>query len=114
MATRYTCQHCGSEHTDVMVQQQVVFPSEHSHNLTRKFMASKEFRHLGILWETGDIICRDCGRVSDGFGNYVTNLAKSNKELRYVLKHMVDCLREGSPLHTDLMDRAKEALKEKK
>ncbi len=38
---------------------------------------------MGVLWETADFICTnpECGRVTDGYGNYVSRLTKDEKRL---------------------------------
>ena len=39
---------------------------------------------MGVMWETADFICTNpkCGKVLDGYGNYVTNLKKEVERLR--------------------------------
>ena len=39
---------------------------------------------IGVLWETADFICTNpkCGKVLDGYGNYVTNLKKEVERLK--------------------------------
>jgi hypothetical protein len=39
---------------------------------------------MGVLWETADFICTnpECGKVVDGYGNYVTNLKKEVERLK--------------------------------
>lgn len=79
----YKCEKCGSE-TKAMVLMSVCAPSEMLHNFTKKNLNSKEFQILGVLWETADFLCQneECRHVSNGYGNYVTKLAKENKELK--------------------------------
>lgn len=79
----FECKHCGSA-TKAMVQMIACAPSEMMHNFTKANMRSKDFELMGVLWETADFLCqnKDCGRVTDGYGNYVTNLKKENQRLR--------------------------------
>ena len=37
-----------------------------------------------VLWETADFICTNpkCGKVLNGYGNYVTNLKKEVERLK--------------------------------
>lgn len=39
---------------------------------------------IGVLWDTADFICTNpkCGKVLDGYGNYVTNLKKEVERLK--------------------------------
>lgn len=76
------CPYCGSTRTRMMGNISVSFPSSMNHNLTRANMRSAQFRIHGVLWETMDLICEDCNRVEDAYGNYVTRLEKENAELR--------------------------------
>jgi dihydroorotate dehydrogenase len=51
-------------------------------------MQSKEFQILGVLWETADFIClnESCRHVTNGYGNYVTDLKKENERLKKLLE----------------------------
>ncbi len=80
----FECEKCGGD-TRVMVQIVVSAPSDMMHNFTKGNMRSKEFKIMGVLWETGDFICNLCGHVTDGYGNYVTNLRKENEKLKTIL-----------------------------
>lgn len=83
----YKCEKCGAD-TNAMVQMSVCAPSSMIHNFSKKNMSKKEFRVLGVLWETADLLCTNekCGYVTDGYGNYVSKLAKENKELKEKLE----------------------------
>ncbi len=69
------CEKCGSE-MRMMVQMVVSAPSSMESNFTRMNMRKKEFKTLGVLWETADYICENCGYTISRYGNYVTNLKK--------------------------------------
>lgn len=62
-------------------------PAELSHNLTKQNLRRKDVHLMGVLWETADYICEnpECRHVTNGYGNYVTNLEKDNKVLRAAL-----------------------------
>lgn len=79
----YQCEKCGSE-TRAMGYMQVSVPSSYMNNFTKNNIKSKEFRILGVNWETFDFICTNesCRYVTDGYGNYVTNLKKENERLK--------------------------------
>jgi len=68
----------------VQVQMVVTAPSEMMHKFTKKFMQSKDFNINGVLWETADYLCinETCRHVSNGYGNYVSNLKKENEALK--------------------------------
>jgi len=70
------------------VQMQVVAPSDMMYKFSKKNMKSKEFQIYGVLWETADFICTNsaCNHVTNGYGNYVTNLKKENEILKRNLK----------------------------
>ena len=59
------CKECGSE-TNMMLQLTVVIPSKHKSKLTKKIMASKEFKVWGANWDDADYICPKCGYTSTG------------------------------------------------
>lgn len=80
----YSCEKCGGE-TRAMVQMVVSAPPNMLHNFTKKNMSSKEFKIMGVLWETADFICSTCGHVTNGYGNYVSNLKKENVKLKQSL-----------------------------
>ena len=76
------CPYCGSG-TRMHVQAVISAPGEREHQFSKKNLRSKEVYLMGVLWETADYICAEpkCGRVLDGYGNYVTGLKKRVKEL---------------------------------
>jgi len=82
-----TCQHCGSKGR-IMVQTVITAPSDLYRLFSKKNLRSKDVRTHGTLWETCDFICGNeaCGRVTNGYGNYVTNMKKENDRLRGALK----------------------------
>lgn len=83
----YECEKCGAS-TTAMVQMVVCAPSEMMRNFTKKNMSSKEFKIQGVLWETADLICTnsECRHVTNGYGNYVSNLKKENDRLNKELR----------------------------
>ena len=83
----HKCEKCGSD-TKVMVQMSVCAPSEMMYDFSKKNMSKKDFKVLGVLRETADYLCtnNDCGHISNGYGNYVTNLKKENDRLKEELK----------------------------
>lgn len=80
------CIYCGGK-TRIQVQAVISAPGELAHQFSKKNLRSKEVYLMGVLWETADYICVEpnCGRVLDGYGNYVTGLKKRVKELESVL-----------------------------
>jgi len=81
-----TCQHCGSKGR-IMVQTVITAPSDLFRQFSKKHLRSKDVQTHGTLWETCDFICGNeaCGRVTKGYGNYVTKLEKRVKELEATL-----------------------------
>jgi hypothetical protein len=55
-----------------------------AHQFSKKNLRKKEVYLMGVLWETADYICTNpkCGKVVDGYGNYVSNLKKENEILK--------------------------------
>jgi hypothetical protein len=76
------CEHCGSPGT-IQVQVTVQAPGDHYHKFTKAMFKHNDVQIISANWETTDFICGnpDCGRVSDGYGNYVTKLERRVKEL---------------------------------
>ena len=76
------CPKCGSD-TRMMVQTCITAPGELYHNLPKAAYRRRDVELKGVLWETADFICTNekCGHVTDGYGNYVTGLAKRVEEL---------------------------------
>ena len=83
----FNCEKCGGS-TNAMVLMEVSAPSEMMHKFSKKNMQSKEFQILGVLWETADFIClnESCRHVTNGYGNYVTDLKKENERLKKLLE----------------------------
>ena len=71
------CERCGSD-TRIQVQAVISAPSELAHQFSKQNLRRKDVYLMGVLWETADFICTnpECGKVIDGYGNYVTNLKK--------------------------------------
>ncbi|MCY1367803.1 hypothetical protein D9M69_547510 [compost metagenome] len=83
----YHCPHCGSDGR-IQVQAVISAPAALAHQFSKQNLRSKDVRLMGVLWETMDFICGNekCQRVTDGYGNYVTNLKKRVEELEAKLK----------------------------
>jgi hypothetical protein len=83
----FECEKCGSA-TRAMLMMQVSAPPEMLHYFSKKNMRSKDFHILGVLWETADYICTNesCRHITNGYGNYVTNLKKENERLKKILE----------------------------
>lgn len=82
------CDKCGSA-TTMQVQAVIQAPGELAHQFSKANLRRKDVFLMGVLWETADFICNnpECRcLVSDGYGNYVTNLAKRVAELEAKLK----------------------------
>lgn len=107
------CIYCGSG-TRMQVQAVISAPGELAHQFSKKNLRSKEVYLMGVLWETADYICIEpnCGRVLDGYGNYVTGLKKRVKELEDTInnpslknkEYLLDLasrLRKGLPISGD-------------
>ena len=62
----------------MQVQAVISAPSDLSNRFSKRNLRSKEVYLMGVLWETADHICNNpkCGHVTNGYGNYVTNLKK--------------------------------------
>lgn len=67
-----------------MVQTIITAPSRLYRLFSKKNLRSKEVQTNGTLWETCDFICGnpECGRVTNGYGNYVTRLQDENEKLK--------------------------------
>lgn len=76
------CVKCGSP-TRMQVQLTVSAPGALYHKLSKQALRRKGVDVLGANWETADFICTnpDCCHVTEGFGNYVTNLKKRAERL---------------------------------
>ena len=90
------CIHCGSP-TRMQVQATISAPGELNHQLSKTNLRRKDVHLIGVQWETADYICTNpkCQRVTDGYGNYVSNLKKENEQLKEALaryeQHGVTC-----------------------
>lgn len=71
------CKRCGSD-TRIQVQAVISAPGELAHKFSKQNLRRRDVYLMGVLWETADYICTnpECGKVVDGYGNYVTNLEK--------------------------------------
>lgn len=85
----FECEKCGSP-TKAMVMMQVCAPANMMHNFSKKNMRDKNFTIMGVMWETADYICTNekCRHVTNGYGNYVTNLQKENELLKQKIKDL--------------------------
>ena len=77
------CPKCGSD-TRIQVQAVISAPGELAHQFSKKNLRRKDVHLMGVLWETMDTICTSekCQHITDGYGNYVTNLKKENERLK--------------------------------
>ena len=77
------CERCGSD-TRIQVQAVISAPGELAHQFSKQNLRRKDVYLMGVLWETADFICTnpECGKVVDGYGNYVTNLKKEVERLK--------------------------------
>lgn len=87
MTDCFKCQRCGS---DTLMQLQITIsaPSSFYGNLSKTNLRKKECRIVGVKWETADYICtnHECRYVAKGYGDYVINLQKENKQLKTMLE----------------------------
>lgn len=76
------CLKCGGP-TQMQVLVSVSAPGELYRQLSKPAYRRKDVSILGVLWETADFICEDpkCGQVTNGYGNYVTNLEQKVRQL---------------------------------
>jgi hypothetical protein len=83
------CIHCGSE-GKIQVLACIEAPSELAHQFSKTNMKRKDVFFRGVLWETMDFICGNpnCQRLTDGYGNYVSNLKKENERLKKELAEL--------------------------
>lgn len=77
-----------------MVLMSVSAPSEMMYKFSKQNMRSKEFTINGVNWETADFICTNskCRHTTNGYGNYVSNLAKENESLKKKLEIATNAL----------------------
>lgn len=82
------CSYCGSPDYRFQVQATISAPAALYHQLSKQNLRRKDVFMLGVNWETVDFICGNpkCGRVTDGYGNYVTRLEGRVKELELKLE----------------------------
>ena len=77
------CDRCGSP-TRMQVEAVISAPGELAHRFSKQNLRSKDVYLLGVMWETAGFICTNpkCGKVRDGYMNYVTNLKKEVERLK--------------------------------
>lgn len=77
------CERCGAP-LRMQVQAVLSAPGELTHQFSKSNLRRKDVYLLGVLWETADYICTNpaCGKVTDGYGNYVTWLKKEVERLK--------------------------------
>jgi hypothetical protein len=68
----------------MQVQAVISAPGELAHKLSKQNLRRRDVYLIGVLWDTADFICTNpkCGKVLDGYGNYVTNLEKEVERLK--------------------------------
>ena len=77
------CKRCGTA-TRIQVQCTLSAPSELYSNFTKANLQRTDVSLISVNWETTDFICQNpkCMTATDGYGNYVSRLAKENEELK--------------------------------
>jgi hypothetical protein len=67
---------------------------------SKQNLRSKEVHLQGVLWETTDFICesKDCGRVTNGYGNYVSKLKERVDELEAQLAALAAYATAANPM----------------
>lgn len=88
------CEYCGSE-TRMTVQAVISAPGDLEHKFSKQNLRRKDVYLEGVLWETADFICikPTCGRITNGYGNYVTNLKKELEITKNKLNEINDRMR---------------------
>lgn len=79
----FKCLKCGGN-THIQVQAVISAPSRLYAQFSKKNLRDAAVQLMGVSWETTDFICDEptCGHVTDGYGNYVTNLKKEVERLK--------------------------------
>lgn len=76
----FACPKCGAIEEYRMQGNMVVsFPAYKTHNITKKYMRSKDFVVWAALWETFDHVCGKCGYVRNSI-SYEQKMQEWNKE----------------------------------
>lgn len=77
------CSKCDSP-TRIQVQAVISAPGNLFRRLSKRDVRRSDVQIVGVLWDTTDIICTnsDCCHISNGYGNYVTNLEREVKRLK--------------------------------
>lgn len=77
------CQRCGSA-TRMQVQATISAPGDLAHKFSKQNLRRKDVYLLGVNWETADFICTNikCRIVTNGYGNYVSNMEKEIERLQ--------------------------------
>jgi hypothetical protein len=77
------CEHCGGD-TRMQVEAIISAPGDLAYQLSKRNLRGKDVQLVGVLWETADFICTnpECRKVTNGYGNYVTNLRKEVERLK--------------------------------
>lgn len=91
------CERCGSD-TRMQVQAVISAPGELAHRFSKQNLRRSDVYLMGVLWETADFICTNpkCGKVLDGYGNYVTDLKKETKRLTQQRDNLLAALKDAS------------------
>ena len=85
-----SCQHCGSENVRIQGQATLSAPGELMYKFSKSNLRRKDVYLMGVNWETCDIICGDCSRVTPAYGNYVSRMEKEVKKLTAELEKTRD------------------------
>ena len=76
------CQHCDSENVRIQGQATLSAPGELMHQFSKSNLRRKDVYLMGVNWETFDVICGDCSRVTPAYGNYVSRMEKEVERLQ--------------------------------
>ena len=99
-----SCQHCDSENVRVQGQAILSAPGELMYQFSKSNLRRKDVYLMGVNWETFDVICSDCNKVTGAYGNYVSRMEIENKNLTASIESKDEIIRSQrkaySLLHT--------------
>ena len=105
------CQHCDSENVRIQGQATLSAPGELMHQFSKSNLRRKDVYLMGVNWETFDVICGDCSRVTPAYGNYVSRMEKEVERLTArveALEGVIQCAMQTTIDHRvrDVLDTA--------
>lgn len=79
----WKCLRCGSE-TRMHVNAVISAPAELLYEFSKSNLRRRDVYLIGVKWDTTDFICTNprCNTVTNGYGNYVSNLEKEVARLK--------------------------------